>query len=541
VVGLVEAAEEVVPEGRMSALETTAPDTTGARAPVVEVRGISKRFGAVQALTDVSVAFAAGEVHGLVGENGAGKSTLTKIIAGAQRPDAGELLVDGAPIDPSTPADALAAGVVVIYQELSLIPELSVAANVFLGHELRRGRMLDERAMRRRTAELLEQLGARFSPDRLAGELSVADQQLAEIARALNRRSRLIIMDEPTAALPAEAHEHLFDVVRRLRAQGTAVVYISHELADVFALCDRITVMKDGRRVATTATADTDRDQVIRGMVGRTLGELFPPRRTPPPRAATPALRVRGLTLPDHFADVDLHIERGEILGLAGLVGSGRTSLARALFGSPPGVGGCRAVRGTVEVDGRPVKVRGVGDAIRAGLAYVPEERKTDGLALELSIEENIALPQLRQLARHGLTRRGAQQRAAAEQIDALRIRTPSAATPAGALSGGNQQKIVLGKWLARGCGILLLDEPTRGIDVGAKVEIYRLLRSLTEEGLAILLISSDMPEVLGLSDRVAVMRRGRLVKTFDHANVTEEAVIRLALGAEEVSHVDAG
>jgi ABC-type sugar transport system ATPase subunit len=510
-------------------------------APVVEAVSVSKRFGAVQALTDVSLAFQPGEIHGLVGENGAGKSTLTKIVGGAQPPDSGEIRVNGEAASFSAPADALRAGIVVIYQELSLIPELSVAANVFLGHEPRKRRMLDERGMRRRTNELLERLGARFGAGRLAGELSVADQQVAEIARALNHRSQVIIMDEPTAALPAEAHEHLFDVVRALREDGTAVVYISHELSDVFALCDRVTVMKDGRTVATTAIADTTRDQVIRAMVGRPLGEMFPPRPARKASSAAPALELEGLTLPQHFADVSLRIERGEVLGLAGLVGSGRSSLARSIFGSPPGVGGPRAVRGTVKVHGEPVRIRGVRDAIRAGIGYVPEERKTDGLALELSVADNVALPQLHDLAHRGIAARGAEARAAQEQVRALGISTPSIHAPSGALSGGNQQKIVLGKWLSRGCDVLLLDEPTRGIDVGAKVEVYRLLRELTDEGLAVLLISSDMPEVLGLSDRVAVMRRGRLVGTFEDANVSEEKVIRLALGAEETAHVDIG
>jgi ABC-type sugar transport system ATPase subunit len=508
-------------------------------APVVEVVSVSKRFGAVQALTDVSLAFQPGEIHGLVGENGAGKSTLTKIVGGAQPPDTGEVRVNGEPASFGAPADALRAGIVVIYQELSLIPQLSVAANVFLGHEPRKRRMLDERGMRRRTNELLGRLGAKFGAGRLAGELSVADQQVAEIARALNHRSQVIIMDEPTAALPAEAHEHLFDVVRALREDGTAVVYISHELSDVFALCDRVTVMKDGRKVATTAIADTTRDEVIRAMVGRPLGEMFPPRPARKASSAAPALELDGLTLPQHFADVSLRIERGEVLGLAGLVGSGRSSLARAIFGSPPGVGGPRAVRGTIRVHGERVRIRGVRDAIRAGIGYVPEERKTDGLALELSVADNVALPQLHDLAHRGIAARGAEARAAQEQVRALGISTPSIHAPSGALSGGNQQKIVLGKWLSRGCDVLLLDEPTRGIDVGAKVEVYRLLRELTDEGLAVLLISSDMPEVLGLSDRVAVMRRGRLVGTFEDANVSEEKVIRLALGAEETAHVD--
>lgn len=514
--------------------------TTGAPTPVVEVRGVSKRFGVVAALQDVSVAFTPGEVHGLVGENGAGKSTLTKIIAGATAPDEGEIRIDGEPVRFGAPADALRRGIVVIYQEHSLIPELSVAANVFLGQERRRGRLLDERSMRRRTNELLERLGAKFSASRVAGELSVADQQLAEIARALNRESRLIIMDEPTAALPAEAHEHLFDVVRDVSASGTTVVYISHELADIFSLCDRVTVMKDGRHVLTDDVANASRDGVIRAMVGRTLGELFPPRRPVRRSDRPPALAVENLSLVNHFSGVNLQVQAGEVLGLAGLVGSGRTSLARALFGSPPGFGGPRAVRGTIRVDGRVVQSRGVRHAIRCGIAYVPEDRKLDGLALELSVTDNVALPQLQELARRGIARRPVEVRKAEEQVESLAIRVPGPSTEAGNLSGGNQQKVVLGKWLSRGCRVLLLDEPTRGIDVGAKAEIYRLLRELTDDGLAIVLISSDMPEVLGMSDRLAVMRRGRIVKTFDHANVSEEEVIRLALGAEEDARVDA-
>ena len=540
-VGLVESPLEV-PARRlfMSASDrNVATPPPAALQPVVEVRHINKRFGVVQALEDVSLALLPGEVHGLVGENGAGKSTLTKIIGGVQRPDSGTLLIDGLEVSLSSPAHALRLGIVVIYQELSMVPELSVAANMFLGHEPRSFGMLDRKRMRRRTAELLERVGARFSPNRLAGELSVADQQLAEIARALNRESRLIIMDEPTAALPAEAHQHLFKVIRDLAAAGTTILYISHELDDVDDQCDRITIMKDGRWVSTTPRLELTRQEVIRRMVGRELGEMFPPRRSlAAMHSAPPALEVENLSLAGHFHDVSFDVRSGEIVGLAGLVGSGRSSLARAIFGSPPGYGGPASVHGTIRLKGRDVRIKGVRHAIRSGIAYIPEERKTDGIVLDLSIEQNIALPQLSELSRWGLlgSHYGAGKSQA--QFASLAIRAPSLTTEAGKLSGGNQQKVVLAKWLSRGCEVLLLDEPTRGIDVGAKVEIYRLLRELTAQGLGILLISSDMPEVLGLSDRILVMRRGRIVGSFEGSDVSEEDVIRLALGAEEVSHV---
>jgi ABC-type sugar transport system ATPase subunit len=397
--------------------------------------------------------------------------------------------------------------------------------------------MLDERRMRQETNDLLALLGAEFDADAYVEELSIADQQLAEIARALNHQSALFVMDEPTASLPRDRAEHLFGVVRRLTERGACVVYISHELEDVFEIADRLTVLKDGQVVTTTDVSDTTRDAVIRAMVGRDLGELFPSRDPQRGHAGQelPALEVCELTLPGHFDAISFEIWPGEIVGMAGLIGSGRTAIARAIFGSPPGIGGSRAVRGTVRVHGHALHIDGPHDAISAGIGYVPEERKADGLALALSLADNIAMPQLPSVSRFGVVQFDKELALAQQQIEALSIRTSSARVPVSNLSGGNQQKVVLGKWLARGSKILILDDPTRGIDVGAKVEIYRLLRQLADGGAAILLISSDLPEVLGLSDRVLVLRKGRLAMHLDHTGVSEEEVIRAALGAEEV------
>jgi ABC-type sugar transport system ATPase subunit len=507
--------------------------TAGGEALLVAHR-ISKRFGAVRALSEVSLAFHPGEVHAVVGENGAGKSTLTKIIGGALKPDEGSLEYLGQRMSFGSPLEALAAGISVIFQELSLTPQMSVAANVFLGHEPRSWLWrLDKGHMRRRTNELLERLGARFDADARVRDLSTADRQLVEIAAALNRSSRLIIMDEPTASLPEDSAERLFGIIEDLRADGVCIIYISHELDDVFRIADRITVLKDGTHVVTSPTDETTKDAVIAGMVGRAIADLFPPRGRPLEPGDPPVLAVRDLTLPGFFEAVDLDLHRGEIVGLAGLIGAGRTALARALFGAAPGVAGPRALRGRVLVDGSPVKVRTPRQAIRAGLAYVPEERKSDGLALELSITTNVVLPQLRELARRGVTRAAVERRVADQQVTNLAIRCSSVDQHVDNLSGGNQQKVVLSRWLARECRVLILDDPTRGVDVGAKVEIYRLVRRLTEQnGVAVLLISSELPEILGLCDRVLIMRKGRVVGEEVGADLSEEAVIRSAFGA---------
>jgi ABC-type sugar transport system ATPase subunit len=455
---------------------------------------------------------------------------MTRIVGGLYPPDEGRLVYRGKPLALSSPARALAVGIGVIHQELNLVPELSVTANVFLGHEPRtRLFQVDDRAMRRRAASLLDLLGASFSPSALVGELTLAQQQLTEIARVLNHDPALLIMDEPTASLSVDSARRLFDVTRELRARGVAIGYISHELEDVFELADLITVLKDGRRMMTKPASETSSEEVVRRMVGRKLADLFPPRSAKR-RVGTerPMLAVSGLTLPGHFADVSFELHAGEVLGFAGLVGAGRTAVAQAIFGSPPGEG---AVSGSVRVHGEEVRISSPRDAVRCGIAYSPEDRKTEGLVLELSVTENIALPQLRLVSRRGVVDRNSQRRLADEQVAALRIETASPDAEARRLSGGNQQKVALAKWLARRSPILLLDEPTRGVDIGAKVEIYQLIRNLADEGAAVMLISSALPEVIGLSDRIIVMAKGRVVAERNELGATEEELLSAALG----------
>lgn len=503
---------------------------------LLQVAGVSKRFGTVQALDNVSIDFLSGEVHCLLGENGAGKSTLSRVIGGAIPPDDGQITYQGRPFHASTPADALDAGICVIWQELSVLPELSVAANVFLGKELR-GRLghLDGKTMRAVSGALLETLGAKFSSSVKAGDLSLADRQLVEIAVALNRDAKVIIMDEATSSLSADSAVNLFRVVRKLRDQGKCIIYITHELEEVFALGDRATILKDGVLVQTADVADLTRDDIVRAMVGRDLDQMFPERDGGPfvGDGTRRALRVDSLTLPPFFYNVSFDVGYGEIVGLAGLIGAGRTALARALFGAAPGVAGRLAMRGGVEVAGSAIRCRAPSDGLREGIAYVPEDRKRDGLALGLSVKDNLVMPRVSELARWGLTRPKVESEAAQGEVDRMGIRLRSLGQPVSGLSGGNQQKVVLGKWLATGCQILILDEPTRGIDVGAKAEIYNILRELADAGLGILLISSELPEVLGLSDRILVMRRGRIVAEAHRGDASEESIIRSAMGVE--------
>lgn len=519
----------------------TAPASSAPTAPagttLLEVVGISKRFGGNLALDDVSVAIAAGAIHALLGENGAGKTTLTRIVAGVETPDSGDVLLGGEPVAIGSPARALALGIGLIHQELSLIPTLSVGANVFLGREPRTARgTIDDREIRRRTTELLAYVGARSRSSDLVDNLSLAEQQLVEIARVLSRRPRLLIMDEPTASLAADTVKRLFEIVRELRDDGVAVVYISHELEEVLAIADRVTVLKDGRVTMTKPVAETSQQEIVRSMVGRDLDELFPARGEAAARPEPPVLEVRGLSLPGHFEDVSLRLHAGEVVGLAGLVGAGRSALALSLFGMPPAPLLPRDVIGSILLHGREISVRSPRHAIRLGIGLVPEDRKTEGLLVRLAVSENIALPQLGELARHGLVSGARRSRVASEQVAQLRIVTASTEAPVASLSGGNQQKVVLAKWLAKRCSILLLDEPTRGVDIGAKTEIYHLIRELVAHDVAVLLISSSLPEILGLSDRVLVMSKGRIVAEHETASATEEGLLSAALGlaAEE-------
>ncbi|MEQ4304057.1 sugar ABC transporter ATP-binding protein [Plantactinospora sp. B6F1] len=485
--------------------------------------GVRKSFGAVQALADGRLELRAGEVHALVGENGAGKSTLVKILAGVHAPDAGEVTMDGAPLALTGPADARTAGIAVIYQEPTLFPDLSVAENIFMGRQPLRGlRRIDSAAMRRRAAELFARLGVPLDPDRPARGLSIADQQLVEIAKALSFEARVLVMDEPTAALSGIEVERLFAVVRSLREAGAAILFISHRFDEVFALSQRITVMRDGRWVSTDPTGDLDVARVVRRMVGREISQLYPKQ---PTEAGEVILRVRGLTRRGVFADVGFEVRRGEIVVLAGLVGAGRSEVVRAVFGIDP------YDAGEVLVDGVRLPRSRPAAAMAAGVALVPEDRRQHGLVMELSIERNATLTRRWPLARCGLLGRGAERTAARTWTRRLRVKAGRLDDPVSTLSGGNQQKVVLAKWLATMPKVLIVDEPTRGIDVGTKAEVHRLMSQLASEGVAVLMVSSELPEVLGMADRVLVMHEGRVVGEIARDAATEESVMLAATG----------
>jgi rhamnose transport system ATP-binding protein len=491
--------------------------------PLLTIRGLSKSFGAVAALQDVSLDLYAGEAHALVGENGAGKSTLVKILAGGYEPDAGELLLDGEPLVRSGPAGARAAGIAVIYQEPTLFADLSVAENIFIGrHPLRRLRRIDRAAMRRQTVELFARLGIHLDPDRPARGLSIADQQLVEIAKALSFEARVLVMDEPTAALSPVEVERLFAVVRTLRQAGTAILFISHRFDEVFALCQRITVMRDGRWVCTEPAEELDVDRLVRRMVGREVSQLYPKEAA---EARQVVLEVRGLTRYGVFSDVSFSVRGGEIVALAGLVGAGRTEVVRAIFGVDRYDAGEVLVGGERLPRGRPPA------AMAAGLALVPEDRRQQGLVMEMSVERNATLTRRWALARFGLLSRRAERRAASTWIQKLRVKTGRLTDPVSTLSGGNQQKLVLAKWLSTAPRVLIVDEPTRGIDIGTKAEVHRLLSELAAAGVAILMVSSELPEVLGMADRILVMHEGRLVSEIPRQRADEESVLLAATG----------
>ncbi|MFD5778646.1 sugar ABC transporter ATP-binding protein [Streptomyces sp. NPDC126933] len=495
-------------------------------APVLALKEVSKSFGAVRALRDVSLHLFPGEAHALAGENGAGKSTLIKTLAGVHRPDAGEVLLDGRTVVFHGPADARDAGIAVIYQEPTLFPDLSIAENIFMGRQPRRslGR-IDRKAVRETTAALMRRLGVELDPDRPARGLSIADQQIVEIAKALSFDARVLIMDEPTAALTGSETARLFSVVRTLRAEGAAVLFISHRLEEIFALCQRVTILRDGRWISSQPLTGLTEDDLVRGMVGRDLGELYPKQRA---AVGETALSVRRLTREGVFRDISFDVRRGEIVALAGLVGAGRSEVVQAVFGVD------RADAGEVEVNGRKLPAGSPTAAMDAGLALVPEDRRQRGLVMEMSIERNIALTGLDRLGRGGLVRRALERGRAADWAVRLQLKYNRLADPVGVLSGGNQQKVVLAKWLATEPAVLIVDEPTRGIDVGTKAEVHRLLSSLAAEGLAVLMISSDLPEVLGMADRVLVMHEGRLTAEIPRAEATEESVMAAATGRGE-------
>jgi rhamnose transport system ATP-binding protein len=488
----------------------------------LEVRGLSKRFGATAALTDVTLEVAGGEIHALVGENGAGKSTLVKILAGVHAPDAGAILLDGDLVTIPQPTTSRALGIAVVHQEPRLFPDLSVAENVYLTNPpTARAGIISWGEMRRAAAAVFEQLDVRMDVNATVRGLSMADQQLIEIAKALTLEARVLILDEPTASLSTHEVERLFAIVRRTRDQGVAVLFVSHRLEEVFDLCDRATVLRDGRHVVTAPTSELTTADLVRYMVGREV-TLFPKEEAP---IGDVLLEVTDLASAGEFRDVSFTVRAGEIVGLAGLVGAGRTEVARVLFGIQHPTGGGFSVAGS------PAHFATPSDAVRAGIAYVPEDRHTDGLVMDFSIAENVTLPILPRLFPRLFTHPASERAVAAGYAERLDVRMTGVEQLAQALSGGNQQKVVIAKWLATKPRILILDEPTRGVDIGAKVEVHRIISELAASGLGIILISSDLPEVLAMSDRILVLHEGRLVAEIPRQDATEERVMFAATG----------
>jgi ribose transport system ATP-binding protein len=489
----------------------------------VEFRNVTKEFGPVRVLHGVGFALQPGRVYGLLGENGAGKSTLMKILAGYESPTTGEVVVDGAMRAPDGGSRAAEAqGIVLIHQEFNLADDLTIAQNVFLGHEIKRGPFLDDKAMREKTRAALAQVGLPLDPDTRVRKLIVAEKQLVEIARALARNARLLIMDEPTATLTPGETERLFALMAELKASGVTIIYISHKLDEVERTTDEIVVMRDGLLVAREPTASVTRRQMANLMVGRELADLFPPKLPAP--AGEPIIKVRGLTVPGWAQDVDFEVRRGEILGFAGLVGAGRTELFEGLLGLRP------RSAGTVEIAGKPVQLKCPRDAARHGLTYLSEDRKGKGLHVHFGLRPNLTLMALERYAKPWLNP-AAEQAALRDAVQEFGIRTGSLEVRASSLSGGNQQKLALAKVLHPGPSVVVLDEPTRGVDVGAKREIYHLVQRLAAQGLAVVVISSELMELIGLCHRVAVMRAGRLQTTLQEPHLTEEELIAHATG----------
>jgi ribose transport system ATP-binding protein len=492
--------------------------------PVLEASGISKQFPGVRALDDVSLTVLPGEVHAVIGENGAGKSTLMKILSGAHDPDHGSIHVDGQPVTIEHPRAAQDLGIITIYQELSLVGALSVGENIFLGDlPTRAGNwQVDWPQVWQQSRQLLERVGLRVRPQTLARELGTGQRQMVEIARALHRKVRVLILDEPTSSLSERETARLFEIVELLRSQGVGIVYISHRLAELFRIADRVTVLRDGNLVGTVKVAESTEDDLVRMMVGRDLSRLFTQARETdgPIRLEVQNLSRRGV-----LHDISFHVRGGEIVGLSGLVGAGRTELARCLFGADVISGG------QILLEGQPVRIRTPGDAVDQGIALVPEDRKLQALVPVMGIRENITLPVLDRFGSSFFPSRAREREMVGGYIENLRIRTPHMEQRVSALSGGNQQKVIIARWLATKPKVLILDEPTRGIDVGAKAEVHALIARLAESGVAILLISSELPEILGMSHRVLVMHEGRLVADMPRHEATEESIMAAATG----------
>jgi ribose transport system ATP-binding protein len=494
--------------------------------PILTVRGVTKSFPGVRALKGVDLTIWPGEVHALVGENGAGKSTLMKILAGAQRPDGGEITLYGKPVHFHTPHQARAAGIGIIYQELTIAPNLTVAGNVFLGsEETKLGFLTDTPAMITHTQEVLDRLGARFRAAQRAAHLSIAEQQQVEIARALFYKSRILVMDEPTTALSDRETDRLFDIVRQLRSEGLAIIYISHRMAEIYELSDRLSVFRDGEFVGELTRLDFSADRIIEMMVGRKLEDLYPEKIA---GHGDVVLQVKNMSDKEHVKNASLELRAGEVLGLSGLVGAGRTELARLIFGADP------KESGEVYLNGKLVDIKHPIDAVKLGIGYVPEDRKLAGVFLQMSCRDNIAMNILDRNAKGGIIDFGYVNERARAQAKALSLRAASLWVRAGGLSGGNQQKLLLARWLEINPKVLILDEPTRGVDIGAKAEIYAVIQQLASKGMAVVFISSELPEILGVCKRVIVMREGVVMGEVGGdtgIEVTQQNIMKLATG----------
>ncbi|WP_461366322.1 sugar ABC transporter ATP-binding protein [Candidatus Darwinibacter acetoxidans] len=490
---------------------------------ILEMKNISKAFYGVQALNNVDFSVLRGETHILLGENGAGKSTLVKILSGAYHKDAGEIFFDGEQIEISTPLDAQRKGISIIYQEFNLIPGLSVAENIFLGREPVKGnRLINWRVLNENAKAILDKLHADVSPTALVATLSVAEQQFVEIAKALSFGAKLIIMDEPSATLTPAEIDRLFAVIRDLKRAGVSIIYISHHLDEIFEIGDRVTVLRDGELVATDDIKNVTKDMIIRWMVGRDLTNTYPPRTTTPGEVV---LEVQNLSRRGELHDISFHLRRGEILGIAGLVGSGRTELVRALYGADP------IDRGEIKLHGRTLAIKTPKESIKNGIGFLPEDRKQEGLVLEQSVKNNVTLANLVKVVKNGIISGSAEKAAVDEYVRNLGIRTVNQQVLIKNLSGGNQQKVVLAKWLFTDSDILIFDEPTRGIDVGAKYEIYQLMNRLTEQGKSVIMVSSELPEIIGMSDRVLVLHNGRITGEYTRDQFDQELIMKNAAG----------
>jgi ABC-type sugar transport system ATPase subunit len=492
----------------------------------IQFQNITKRFAGVTALSDVSLSINEGECHGLMGENGAGKSTLGKILAGIHHPDGGQILIDGKLQSIRSPADALKAGIGMVHQELAFCPDLTVAENLCMGTYPRRMLfMVNRREMTRRAEKLLSQIGVYIDVNQPMRSLSTAQEQLVQIASAVGTNARIIVFDEPTSSLSEPEAQQLFKLIEDLKRRGVTMIYVSHRMPELFRLCDRISVLRDGKYVGTVAKADASQDVIVRMMIGRSVEDYFPEHLST--KLGRTILSVRNLTSPGTFENVSFNIRAGEIVGFAGLVGAGRSEVAKAIFGLD------RSARGAVEVDGRPLRLGSVRDAMRRGVGFLPEDRKRQGLVLMMSSKANLSMAMLDRLSRFGLLFPGGEREVAEEYFMKLRVKAPSVETPVQSLSGGNQQKVAIAKWLARGAKLLIVDEPTRGVDVGAKAAIHELIDDLAQQGVGIMLISSELPEVLNLSTRILIMRQGRLVGEVPRERATQENVLRLMAGVE--------